>query len=76
MVMEFRTVSLQIILLHMITSLALVRRPYHNQLHYLLFSGYHHFNYDELVKSPLIVMPDLIRHPEHIDFTGFRRSPE
>jgi len=31
---------------------------------------------DELVKSPLIVMPDLIRHPEHIDFTGFRRSPE
>ena len=33
-------------------------------------------NIDELVKSHLIVMPDLIRHPEHIIFTGFRRSPE
>ena len=43
-----------------------------------------HSKFDELVKSPLIVMPDpgsspgqaRIRHPEHIDFTGFRRSPE
>jgi hypothetical protein len=26
------------------------------------------WNVDELVKSPLIVMPDLIRHPEHINF--------
>jgi hypothetical protein len=31
---------------------------------------------DEFVKSPEIVMPDLIRHPEHIEFTGFRLSPE
>ena len=27
---------------------------------------------DELVKSHEIVMPDLIRHPERIEFTGFR----
>jgi len=33
-------------------------------------------NLDELVKSPEIVMPDLIRHPELIEFTGFRLSPE
>jgi len=33
-------------------------------------------NIDELVKSPEIVMPDLIRHPELIEFTGFRLSPE
>jgi len=31
---------------------------------------------DSFVKSPVIVMPDLIRHPEHIDLTGFRLSPE
>jgi len=31
---------------------------------------------DEFVRSPEIVMPDLIRHPEHIEFTGFRLSPE
>jgi hypothetical protein len=30
-----------------------------------------------LVKSPLIVMPDLIRHPETpIELAGFRLSPE
>ena len=27
---------------------------------------------DELVKSPNTVMPDLIRHPELIEITGFR----
>ncbi|MEA1947663.1 MAG: hypothetical protein U9N83_10235 [Thermodesulfobacteriota bacterium] len=31
---------------------------------------------DKLVKSPKIVMPDLIRHPEAIEFAGFRLSPE
>jgi hypothetical protein len=39
---------------------------------------------DSLVKSPRIVMPDLIpakdgifdRHPQHIEFTGFRLLPE
>ncbi|MBW1765525.1 MAG: hypothetical protein JRJ65_00560 [Deltaproteobacteria bacterium] len=31
---------------------------------------------DELVKSLLTVMPDLIRHPEHIDFTGFSDKSE
>jgi len=31
---------------------------------------------DEFVKSLRIVMPDLIRHPELIEFTGFRLSPE
>jgi hypothetical protein len=31
---------------------------------------------DRLVKSPLIVMTDLIRHPEPIEFTGFRLPPE
>jgi hypothetical protein len=29
-------------------------------------------NIDKLVKSPKTVMPDLIRHPEVIEFTGFR----
>jgi hypothetical protein len=33
-------------------------------------------NFDNLVKSLEIVMPDLIRHPERIEFTGFRLSPE
>jgi len=31
---------------------------------------------DKVVKSLLIVMPDLIRHPEPIEFTGFRLPPE
>ncbi|XPS87478.1 uncharacterized protein Dvar_54960 [Desulfosarcina variabilis str. Montpellier] len=31
---------------------------------------------DELVKSAWLVMPDLIRHPEHIEKTGFRPTPE
>ena len=31
---------------------------------------------DGLAKSPKFVMPDLIRHPEHIEITGFRPSPE
>jgi len=31
---------------------------------------------DGFVKSPKTVMPDLIRHPEVIVFTGFRLSPE
>jgi hypothetical protein len=34
------------------------------------------FKLDGFVKSPRIVMPDLIRHPEQIEFTGFRLSPE
>ena len=34
------------------------------------------FLIDGLVKSPKTVMPDLIRHPEVIGFTGFRLSPE
>ena len=33
-------------------------------------------NFDKLVKSPKTVMPDLIRHPELIEITGFRLSPE
>jgi len=32
--------------------------------------------FDNLAKSLEIVMPDLIRHPERIEFTGFRLSPE
>jgi hypothetical protein len=32
--------------------------------------------FDNPVKSLEIVMPDLIRHPEHIEITGFRLSPE
>jgi hypothetical protein len=31
---------------------------------------------DGFVKSPLTVMPDLIRHPEPVEFTGFWLSPE
>jgi len=31
--------------------------------------------FDKLVKSLPIVMPDLIRHPEPIEFTGFQRLP-
>ncbi|MCD6296677.1 MAG: hypothetical protein J7M30_05940 [Deltaproteobacteria bacterium] len=33
-------------------------------------------NSGNIVKSLEIVMPDLIRHPERIEFTGFRLSPE
>jgi hypothetical protein len=33
---------------------------------------YDTINLDELVKSPKTVMSDLIRHPELIEFTGFR----
>ena len=31
---------------------------------------------DALVKSPKNVIPDLIRYPEVVEFTGFRLSPE
>jgi len=31
---------------------------------------------DGIVKSLEIVMPDLIRHPERIEFAGFQLSPE
>jgi len=31
---------------------------------------------DALVKNPKNVMPNLIRHPEHIEIAGFRLSPE
>jgi hypothetical protein len=37
---------------------------------------YEFIKFDGLVKSPKTVMPDLIRHPEVIGFTGFRLSPE
>jgi hypothetical protein len=33
-------------------------------------------NTNGFVKTPRIVMPDLIRHTEPIEFTGFRLSPE
>jgi hypothetical protein len=33
-------------------------------------------NFDETVKSQGLVMPDLIRQPEHNEYTGFRLSPE
>jgi hypothetical protein len=33
-------------------------------------------NVDGFVKSPRSVMLDLIRHPDAIEFTGVRRSPE
>jgi hypothetical protein len=32
--------------------------------------------FDGPVKSLLFVMPDLIRHPELVEFTGFRLPPE
>jgi hypothetical protein len=38
--------------------------------------SFEHPSFDGLVKSPKTVMPDLIRHPEVIGFTGFRLSPE
>jgi hypothetical protein len=31
---------------------------------------------DGLVKSTKLVMPDVIRHPESIEITGFRPAPE
>ena len=31
---------------------------------------------DDPVKSLEIVMPDLIRHPEYIEITEFRRTPD
>jgi hypothetical protein len=31
---------------------------------------------DAFAKSSQIVMPDLIRHPEVLDFTEFRISPQ
>jgi hypothetical protein len=34
------------------------------------------YNIDAFVKNPQIVMPGLIRHPELVDITGFRLSPE
>jgi len=34
------------------------------------------WNVDGLVKSNNTVMPDLIRHPEVLDITGFRLYPE
>jgi len=37
---------------------------------------YNKLKIDELVKSLEIVMPDLIQHPERIEFTGFWLSPE
>lgn len=33
-------------------------------------------NFDDLVKSPLIVTPDFIRHSEPIELTEFLISPE
>jgi len=33
-------------------------------------------NIDGFVKSPNVVMPDPIRHPEPIEITGFRLAPE
>jgi hypothetical protein len=37
---------------------------------------YFRLNIDGHVKRPEFVMPDLIRHPEHTETTGFRPSPE
>jgi hypothetical protein len=33
------------------------------------------FSLDNLEKSAEFVMPDLIRHPEDIELTGFRSTP-
>ena len=38
--------------------------------------NYRWTNNEELVKSPKTVIPDLIRYPEVVEFTGFRLSPE
>jgi hypothetical protein len=40
-----------------------------------IFSKREILKIDDFVKSPLIVMPDVIRHPEPIEFTGFRCLP-
>ena len=32
--------------------------------------------FDGIVRSPIPVIPDLIRDPEVLEFTGFRLSPE
>ena len=48
------------------------------------FNKIPNFNIDKVVKNPKTVMPDLIpaedgifdRHPEAVEFTGFRLSPE
>jgi hypothetical protein len=48
-------------------------------IHFGCFSPltfYEFIKFDGFVKSLLIVMPDLIRHPEPIEFTGFRLPPE
>jgi hypothetical protein len=37
---------------------------------------YETVKFDGIVKSPTTVMPDLIRHPEDTEITGFRLSPE
>jgi hypothetical protein len=37
---------------------------------------YEPIKFDELVKSLGTVMPDFIRHPELIEFTGFWPTPE
>jgi len=42
----------------------------------MVTSFFYKAKFDNLVKSPKTVMPDLIRHPEVIEFTGFRLSPE
>jgi hypothetical protein len=34
------------------------------------------YNFNGLVKSLETVMPDVIRHPKLVEFTGFRLSPE
>ena len=33
-------------------------------------------NNDDLLKSLTFVMPDLVRKPEFIEYTGFRPAPE
>jgi hypothetical protein len=37
---------------------------------------YDSISVDEIVKSPLAVIPDLIRDPEVVEITGFRPTPE
>ena len=40
------------------------------------FTFYESVNVDGFVKSPKTVIPDLIRYPEVVEFTGFRLPPE
>ena len=40
------------------------------------FTFYEAVNFDALVKSPKTVIPDLIRYPGVVEFTGFRLPPE